>query len=342
MKRMILFMGLTALIQPPLGATCFPEPVTASRSGTAATSPHRTESIPMMGGLPGIPTPSAPVDGTVLDGGPLNRGAIILPPDENGMSVRAPLELSWTTPAPARTSLGTTSILVPDTTHYRICVFEAAQESFCDSNTVPRNEKGIARYVKTCDQSDTLTFPGGLAGFQPTTESRVTDLSWKIRACNNNRFRCSGWSDKRSLKWLPAPVIYSPAHRSVYTSRGPHDLGAKLVANAVANAEKIRFCIARTGDRCPEIVTYRQPDNPNPVPLVREPQGNTSDIALFPQIELGMGDTPVPLQNWFDGQTVNWTAAACLTLPNAESIADESRRMGCVYQEQYRTITFAR
>jgi hypothetical protein len=296
-----------------------------------------------MGGVPPVPTPSAPVNGTVLDGSSAYRGSVIMPPDENGMSVRAPLELAWTLPELLTARDGTRVLAIPDTTHYRICVFEPDRESICDTNNIPRNIRGIVRYVKTCDQSPTFSAPGGgLAGFQPQSESRVTELNWKLQACNRNRFRCSGWSEKRKLKWLPPPAILSPAHRSVYASRGPGDLGAKLVVNAVADAEEYRFCIARTNDRCPEMVTYSQPDIPNPVPLVRKAQATTPEIALSPQIELGTSDTAVPLQSWFDGLTVNWTVAACVTLPNTEEIADESRRMGCVYQEQPRSITFAR
>ncbi|MGA7179577.1 MAG: hypothetical protein WBX11_08345 [Thiobacillaceae bacterium] len=339
---MILFLGLTALIQSPLRATCFTEQATGTPSGVASPSTQGSAPVPPNGGLPGIPVLVGPVNGTVLDGGSANTGTVVMPPDENGMSVRAPLELSWTAAEPAATGRDATMIPVPDTTHYRICVFETDKEALCDSTAIPLNEKGIVRYVKTCDQSDALSIPGGgLVGFQPSTRSTVTELYWKTQACNSKRFRCSGWSEKGSLKWLPAPVISSPPDRRIFTSRGPDGLGARLVVKAVANVEGYRFCIARPGDQCPETVTYRQPDNPNPVPLVREPQGNGPDMALLPQVEIGQDGTAIPLQSWFDGQTVNWTAAACLTLPNTESIADESRRMGCVYQEPYRTITFA-
>jgi hypothetical protein len=292
-----------------------------------------------MGGIPAKPVLADPVDGTVLDGGSQHTGMIILPPDANGRSMRAPLVLKLSQPVtntPAIVYMPYRVVaVIPDTTHYKFCAFEADKEADCERSSTPPDSKGFVVHEMRCEASNSYSPPNGaLSGFAPSFASRVTELNWKVRACNRNRPYCSEWSDKKTLKWLPAPVLIADGNSSPRGSR--RSTTPRLVASAVGGAEKTYFCLARPGDRCLERTNFNRNTGVSPSPLVRNTERHevqTGEEILWPQLDFDGNNNPVDLSSWFDGQTVNWSAAACITLPGTSE-------RGCVYQEQTRSVSF--
>lgn len=341
MRTVKCVICLAVLVCAPLQAACLREPIVVFPSGdvrTGSAGAYGSAYMFMhMGGIPAKPVLADPVDGTVLDGGSLHTGMTIQPPDANGRSMRAPLVLKLSkpvsTPAIAYVPFRVVAV-IPDTTHYKFCAFEAGKEADCERASTPADSKGFVVHEMRCDSSNSYSPPnGGLSGFTPTNASVVTQLNWKMRACNRNRPYCSEWSDKKTLQWLPAPVLISDGNSSQMGSR--RSTTPKLVASAVGGADKTFFCLAYPGDRCLERPNFNGNTNS---PLVRNTErhdeANAEEI-LWPQLDYDSNNNPIDLESWFDGQTVNWSAAACITLPGTSG-------RGCVYQEQTRSVSFPR
>lgn len=344
MNRFLTFtLWLAAVACGPLQAACLREPAIAYPYGDPRPGSVGTAGVAYlfanMGGIPAKPVLSNPVDGTVLDGGMLYTGMVIQAPDPGGRSSRAPLEMRFSTPVSTPMIAYAPYAVIarlPDTTHYKICAFEAGNEADCERTATAPDSRGYVVFENRCEVSN-IYFPpnGALSGFTPTDSSRVTELFWKVRACNRNRQYCSGWSDKKSLKWLPAPVLLSDGNS---TQRGSQRANTpKLVASAVRGGEKTYFCLARPGDRCTEKPNYSHNRHNSPSPLVRNTERHdeaSAEEILWPQLDYDSNNNPIDLQSWFDNQTVNWTASACITLPNTNNA------LGCVYQEQTRSVSF--
>lgn len=130
----------------------------------------------------------------------------------------------------------------------------------------------------------------------------------------------SGWEAAPPAP-LEAPVLSSPASGETVPTMPPFKW------QAVANQQAYYlFCVAKPGVSCP---TTEVPEGQDPDVLVRRVIG--TEFVSYPEWKIlgGFGGKPFVDLFQFDGQTVNWSVAACDELEGASS---------CRYQTQVRSL----
>jgi len=244
------------------------------------------------------------------------------------------------------------------TTHYEICLFQDNFENRCEDKIAAsgdNNGKGFLKMYESC--SAEIHLVNGMRGvspasggpssfrpqFDPSIGSQVLEVFWKMRACNLDK--CSDWTNKISLFWVPPPVLRAPTftktqnstllNPTMATTDFPVTFTWVPAAGIRTGARYVppsaRLCIASPGQRCPSGGT---PNPPGPGAF-EDPWVMWVDVPNTP----GVGITGTV--NYFDsnnhifgfaGQTVNWSAANCWELPAGNVV--------CVYNNNVGTVAF--
>ena len=161
-----------------------------------------------------------------------------------------------------------------------------------------------------------------------------------MRACNMDK--CSDWTEKSSLFWVPVPGLLPPTftttQNSVLTTPNnpksdfPVTFSWRPAAGIRTGARYIapgaRLCIASPGTSCTATGTARPSSFDDPwVATATVPNAIGSGIRL----DVTYFDSRNQIFG-FAGQTVNWSAANCWTPPGLSEI--------CVYNNKIEAVTF--
>src|SRR5262245_17907976 len=192
------------------------------------------------------------------------------------------------------------------------------------SSPPPRGTAPTRYQVCVADEGQSCQQPGASI-FPPAGQPAITGTSytvslpvrfqgkrfqWSVAACVPPRLQIPGGGDvctyatARPLTWrLPPPVLSAPPDGSKTTLRP-----TLSISQSVPGADRYLFCLAKPGAKC-------------------LPYPTATSAVIVVEARGTLGFRPSSEITQFNGQTINWTAAACNDV------------VGCSYQPAYRRLS---
>lgn len=354
---------------------CVPTGIALTEQANGSFTPSPYSLLPNF--RPAVPKIVSPVESTVVEGNlgrflPPPGGS-----RENYVEARFSWDFSATNliiPLVFRGTGGAQemrTIYLGNTTHYELCIYETNPKTFqteggetIEFQTLCENpdallskqregtpDEGVWAERVDCQYNNVAPHPGsgfaqgtiggysqtGFKPYYPYDDDSIVHLAWKMRACNVDL--CSGWSDARTLVWVPPPKLDPRMDKlQATTTSSPNrwyfvldmlrvvseaGFGTTLSVGEV----DARFCVAEPGESC----TVQEQKVPGRIWVKsREIPDNTTLKTEFLDNNQDHGRTST---YWFLNGWKNWTGATCWH--RNQNAGGGTQETYCVYQDNY-------